>query len=234
MLVASYVFYAWWDWRYVFLLAGVSTIAQVGAIAVARQGNDRSRSRTLVVAVVATIAPLLYFKYYGFFSVNTTNVASSLGLDWAPPLIQVVLPVGISFYTFMAISYVVDVYRRDVEVSSVDGRVPLPRVLPPPRRGSDRSAERADPAARRPARPAAHRRRRRRMADPAAACSRRSSSRATCRHRSSSRCSATRPDTARSRCSSASGASPCRSMPTSAATPTSRSASRSCSGSASR
>ena len=117
MLVASYVFYAWWDWHYVFLLAGVSTIAQVGAIAVARQGDDRRRERTLVFAVTATIAPLLYFKYYGFFSVNTTNVASSLGLDWAPPLIQVVLPVGISFYTFMAISYVVDVYRRDVEIS---------------------------------------------------------------------------------------------------------------------
>ncbi|HEX6130544.1 MAG TPA: MBOAT family protein [Actinomycetota bacterium] len=118
MLVASYVFYAWWDPRYVFLLAGVSAIAQAGALVVARQPAGRRRTRALGVAVAATIAPLLYFKYYGFFTVNAANAAASLGIDWAPPLLQVVLPVGISFYTFMAIAYVVDVARGDIEVSS--------------------------------------------------------------------------------------------------------------------
>ena len=118
MLLASYVFYGWWDPRYVALLMAVSAIAQVGAIAVAKQQDDRRRMRVLAIAVAATIAPLLYFKYYGFFAVNATNATSALGLGWTPPLIQVVLPVGISFYTFMAISYVVDVHRRRFDVAS--------------------------------------------------------------------------------------------------------------------
>ena len=71
----------------------------------------------MAIGVAATIAPLLYFKYYGFVTVNAANTATALGFSWAPPLIQVILPVGVSFYTFMAISYVVDVYRRDFEVS---------------------------------------------------------------------------------------------------------------------
>ena len=53
----------------------------------------------------------MYFKYYGFFTVNVANAATTFGLHVAPPLIQVVLPVGISFYTFMAIAYIVDIYR---------------------------------------------------------------------------------------------------------------------------
>jgi alginate O-acetyltransferase complex protein AlgI len=118
MLVASYVFYGWWDWHYVLLLAGVSAISQIAAIAVARQADERRRTLAVGLGVAATLAPLLYFKYYGFFTVNIANTGSALGFDWIPPLIQVVLPVGISFYTFMAVSYVVDVYRRDFEVSS--------------------------------------------------------------------------------------------------------------------
>ena len=118
MITASYVFYAWWDWHYVLLLAGVTVIAQLSAIAVSRQHERQARTRTMAIGVAATLAPLLYFKYYGFFTVNVANAASAIGADWTPPLIQVVLPVGISFYTFMAIAYVVDVYRRDFEVAS--------------------------------------------------------------------------------------------------------------------
>ena len=117
MIVASYVFYGWWDWRYVILLAGVSLISQAAAIVVGRQEDPRRRLRVMAIGVAATIAPLLYFKYYGFVTVNAANTATALGFSWAPPLIQVILPVGVSFYTFMAISYVVDVYRRDFEVS---------------------------------------------------------------------------------------------------------------------
>ncbi len=69
------------------------------------------------IAVAALLAPLGFFKYYGFFAVNVTNTLSSLGMESSIPLIQVVLPVGISFFTFMAIAYVVDVYRGDFEVA---------------------------------------------------------------------------------------------------------------------
>ena len=113
---ASYVFYSWWDWRFVFLLVGVSVIAQVSAIAVAR---TRGPARMVVngIAIVLLLSPLAFFKYYGFFAVNATNMLGSLGLGSPIPLFQVVLPVGVSFFTFMAIAYVVDVYRGDFEVA---------------------------------------------------------------------------------------------------------------------
>jgi len=117
MIGASYVFYGWWNWRYVFLLAAVSLITQIAAIAVSHQQQPRRRMMVMGLGVAATIAPLVYFKYYGFFTVNVTNAATSLGLSFAPPLLQVVLPVGVSFYTFMAISYVVDIYRGDFELA---------------------------------------------------------------------------------------------------------------------
>jgi D-alanyl-lipoteichoic acid acyltransferase DltB (MBOAT superfamily) len=70
------------------------------------------------IAVTLLLLPLAFFKYYGFFAVNVTNTLASLGVDSSIPLIQVVLPVGISFFTFMAIAYVVDVFREDFEVAS--------------------------------------------------------------------------------------------------------------------
>jgi alginate O-acetyltransferase complex protein AlgI len=118
MIAASYVFYAWWNWRFVFLLAGVSFLAQTGAIAVARTRTPRSRLVVNGIAVTALLLPLAFFKYYGFLAVNVTNAFASLGLEATVPLLQVVLPVGISFFTFMAIAYVVDVYRGDFEVAS--------------------------------------------------------------------------------------------------------------------
>jgi alginate O-acetyltransferase complex protein AlgI len=118
MIGASYAFYAWWDWRFVLLLVGVSALAQAGAIAVARTRSPRARLVVNGIAVALLLVPLAFFKYYGFFAVNVTNTLASLGMEPSIPLIQVVLPVGISFFTFMAIAYVVDVYRGDFEVAS--------------------------------------------------------------------------------------------------------------------
>jgi D-alanyl-lipoteichoic acid acyltransferase DltB (MBOAT superfamily) len=118
MIAASYVFYAWWDWRFVLLLAGVSFLAQLGALAVSRFRTPRTRLVANALAITALLAPLAFFKYYAFFAVNVTNTLTSLGIDGSLPLIQVVLPVGISFFTFMAIAYVVDVSRGDVPVAS--------------------------------------------------------------------------------------------------------------------
>jgi D-alanyl-lipoteichoic acid acyltransferase DltB (MBOAT superfamily) len=114
MLAASYAFYAWWDWRLVWLLALVSALAQLGALWVERQDDERRRRRRVAVAVVALLLPLGWFKYYGFFALSLANAFDSIGLSAPLPLLQVLLPVGISFYTFMAISYVVDVSRLEI------------------------------------------------------------------------------------------------------------------------
>ncbi len=114
MLAASYAFYAWWDWRLVWLLALVSLLAQLGALWVERQEDERRRRRATAVSVVALLLPLAWFKYYGFFALNLANAFDGLGLSAPLPLLQVVLPIGISFYTFMAISYVVDVSRLEI------------------------------------------------------------------------------------------------------------------------
>jgi alginate O-acetyltransferase complex protein AlgI len=118
MIGASYLFYAWWDWRFVLLLVGISSLAQLGAIAVARTNPLRARLVVNGIAVALLLLPLAFFKYYGFFAVNVTNTLASVGIESSIPLIQVVLPVGISFFTFMAIAYVVDVYRGDFEVAT--------------------------------------------------------------------------------------------------------------------
>jgi len=118
MVLASYVFYAWWDWRLVWLLALVTLIAQAGALWVARREGERSRRLAVLVSVAATLAPLLWFKYYGFLSLNLENLFGAVGASSPLPLIQVLLPVGISFYSFMALSYVVDVYREQLEPAS--------------------------------------------------------------------------------------------------------------------
>ena len=117
ILAASYVFYAWWDPRLVWLLTLVSTIAWASALWVEGTNDERARRRRTLVAVAALLLPLAWFKYYGFFALNVTNAFESLGLHPPLPLLQVLLPIGISFYTFMAISYVVDVSRYEIQVS---------------------------------------------------------------------------------------------------------------------
>ena len=119
MIGASYVFYAWWDVHFVWLLAGISAISQLGAIAVARQTSEMRKRIAMVAGVTLSLLPLLYFKYYSFFSLELTNAAADLGLgNLGLPLVQLILPVGISFFTFMAISYIVDVYRGHTHLAS--------------------------------------------------------------------------------------------------------------------
>jgi alginate O-acetyltransferase complex protein AlgI len=114
MIAASFLFYAWWDWRLVWLLALVAIVSQAGALAVARREREGRRRLALGIAVTLTLLPLLWFKYYGFLSLTLANGLGSVGLSSPLPLLQIILPVGISFYTFMAVSYVMDVYRRQL------------------------------------------------------------------------------------------------------------------------
>jgi D-alanyl-lipoteichoic acid acyltransferase DltB (MBOAT superfamily) len=118
VLLASYVFYSWWDWRFCGLLAASTALNQAAAEAIGRSRTARSRRAVLVLAVAAGLATLGFFKYAGFFASSLANALGHLGVGAPLPLLQVVLPVGISFFTFQAISYVVDVYRGTTEPAS--------------------------------------------------------------------------------------------------------------------
>ena len=154
MVAASYVFYSWWDWRFVFLLLAVTVTAHVGASTVAHFEEERPRRMAMIVSVAALIGILGWFKYYGFVAVNVDNFFHDLGAGRILPLLQVTLPVGISFFTFMALSYVIDVYRRDLELARADRPGGVPVVLPPSRGRPDRAGGELLPQIRRKRDPA--------------------------------------------------------------------------------
>lgn len=117
ILVASYFFYGFWDWRFVLLLAGSTLWNQLWARVIARLTGERARRSALVVAVAGNLGVLGWFKYYDFFVVSATNLLRHVGIEVSPSILHVTLPVGISFFTFQALSYVIDVYRRQFEPS---------------------------------------------------------------------------------------------------------------------
>jgi D-alanyl-lipoteichoic acid acyltransferase DltB (MBOAT superfamily) len=113
ILLASYVFYSWWDWRFVFLLAVSTLCTATGGYLVDKASTESGRRAGLIATLVAELGLLGWFKYYGFFSVSVDNGLHKLGFHGtALPLLSVTLPVGISFFTFMGLSYVFDIYRR--------------------------------------------------------------------------------------------------------------------------
>ncbi|MFQ5557592.1 MAG: MBOAT family O-acyltransferase [Acidimicrobiales bacterium] len=109
VLAASYVFYAAWDVRFIALLAGMTIGNEIAAIAVHRATSSGARRAAVSAGVALDLVVLGFFKYYDFF---TDSLERNLGLS--SPALDIVLPVGISFFTFQAISYVVDVHRRQV------------------------------------------------------------------------------------------------------------------------
>ena len=111
VLAASYAFYAAASPRYCLLLAGVTLANQLGAVLVHRASDERTRKRIVALTVAVDLAALGLFKYYGFFVDEFGLLLDSIGLGMPLPLLTLALPIGLSFITFQAISYVVDVKR---------------------------------------------------------------------------------------------------------------------------
>ncbi len=117
---ASFVFYSWWDWRFVLLLAGSILWNQLMATRLHQAAGQVSRRKALLwLAIGGNLGLLGYFKYYDFFVSSSQNLLTLVGLDVPLEVRTVILPVGISFYTFMGISYIVDIYRGDAEPTSL-------------------------------------------------------------------------------------------------------------------
>jgi alginate O-acetyltransferase complex protein AlgI len=112
---ASYVFYGWWDWRYLLLLAASSSVDYWVGLSLGRITDERRRRRILALSLLGNLGVLATFKYFDFFASSLQASLRTLGVDARLSLLHLVLPVGVSFYTFQALSYTIDVYRRDIE-----------------------------------------------------------------------------------------------------------------------
>lgn len=111
LLLASAVFYMSWNPWLIGLIAFSATVDYFAALAMDRWAERRTRRAFLAGSISINLGLLIYFKYANFFAESAHNFGNWIGLDFAQPVFRVVLPLGISFYTFETISYVVDVYR---------------------------------------------------------------------------------------------------------------------------
>lgn len=125
LLTASYFFYGYWDWRFCLLLLGSSLVNYAAGRLLDGGAAPQRRRLVLGIAVTLNLGVLGLFKYYGFFIESLNDLMYAVGLERELPFLSIILPVGISFFTFQGISYVVDVYRGDVRAS----RSPLDLLL---------------------------------------------------------------------------------------------------------
>ncbi len=112
---ASWFFYAWWDWRYLPVLIGATSVDYVAGLWIFRSEDERRRRVLLAASLTTNIGILAYFKYAGFFLDTLNGIGSGLGLPPDLATLHIVLPIGISFYTFNSMSYTIDVFRRRIE-----------------------------------------------------------------------------------------------------------------------
>jgi len=121
LLLASYAFFAFWDWRFVFLLFGISGVNHILAIFIDQKikkiPDDRRKSRKvlLVLGIGINLGVLAFFKYFLFFATNINTLLNLVNPSFAIPLFPIILPVGISFFTFQGMSYLIDVYKKDIK-----------------------------------------------------------------------------------------------------------------------
>ncbi|WP_298556316.1 MBOAT family O-acyltransferase [uncultured Algibacter sp.] len=112
LLIASYFFYGWWDYRFLLLIALSTVIDYAIGLKLRDETVDKKRKYLLAVSLVFNLGMLGFFKYYNFFVESWIDSWSLLGVEMHASTMQIVLPVGISFYTFQTLSYTIDIYRK--------------------------------------------------------------------------------------------------------------------------
>ena len=120
LLVASYVFYGWWDWRFLALIAGSTVLDWALGLLIehARERKgDRAAKRAVALSVAANLTILGFFKYCNFFVDSAEYLLRGFGYEGPTWTLRIILPVGISFYTFQSMSYTIDVYRGELRAS---------------------------------------------------------------------------------------------------------------------
>lgn len=115
IVVASYVFYGWWDWRFLSLIIFSSIVDYSVGIALDKSDRKRTRRILLMTSILVNIGFLGFFKYFNFFTDSFTDAFSFFGYQFKSQSLNIILPVGISFYTFQTLSYSIDVFRRKMK-----------------------------------------------------------------------------------------------------------------------
>jgi alginate O-acetyltransferase complex protein AlgI len=115
LIAAGFVFYGWWDWRFLLLLLATSLTDHGVALAMGGATSQRGRKAWLALSLIGNLGTLAVFKYHDFFARSLQAGLAELDIAADPVLLKVILPVGISFYTFQALSYTIDVYRRRID-----------------------------------------------------------------------------------------------------------------------
>ena len=115
IVISSYVFYGWWDWRFLLLILLSTFIDYSIGVKLFKVDNIDKRKVLLWISIIVNLGFLGFFKYYNFFIDNFTAAFSFFGSEINPDTLSIILPVGISFYTFQTLSYTIDVYKRKLE-----------------------------------------------------------------------------------------------------------------------
>ncbi len=117
LLLASYFFYGCWDWRFLGLLIVTTIIDFWVGKKIGATEDEPVRKRILLLSLAANLGVLGFFKYYNFFVASAITLLGSLGVAAHAPTLAIILPVGVSFYTFQSMSYTIDVYRRRTQAT---------------------------------------------------------------------------------------------------------------------
>ena len=115
LILASYVFYGWWDYRFLALIIFSSLVDYAIGLKLRKEQNQNTRKSLLWLSILVNLGFLGFFKYYNFFIDNFVEEFSFFGNKIEPNTLNIILPVGISFYTFQTLSYTIDVYKRKLK-----------------------------------------------------------------------------------------------------------------------
>ncbi len=138
LLVASYVFYGWWDWRFLVLLAISTSWDYWLGGKIEASGDMRWKKRWLLLSITGNLGLLGFFKYFNFFIDSTAAALEAFGFTPHLSTLNIILPAGISFYTFQSMSYVIDLYRGVIAPARSFWHFALcADLLSPPRRRPD-------------------------------------------------------------------------------------------------
>lgn len=122
LLVASYYFYMSWNPKYIILIMAVTFISYIASLLLEKERQFNQRKTILVGSSIICIGLLIFFKYTNFISQSIANICGVFSVEYSPLMLNIVLPVGISFYTFQAISYIIDVYRGNIKAERHIGK----------------------------------------------------------------------------------------------------------------